>query len=74
MKVAIVLFAHFSVQIVKHLAKTFGLEIDKDVVRRVLASHYRPKRRARGPSWLTFLCHAKDSLVEWSRGAPGLGQ
>jgi len=51
-------------RIAQHLAKTFGLQIDKDVVRRVLASHYRPKRRESGPSWLSFLGHAKDSL--WS--------
>jgi len=30
----------------------------------VLARHYRPDRRDSGPSWLTFLGHAKDSL--WS--------
>ncbi|MHC1763098.1 MAG: helix-turn-helix domain-containing protein [Verrucomicrobiia bacterium] len=51
-------------RIAQHLAKTFGLEINKDVVRRVLARHYRPGRRASGPSWLTFLGHTKDSL--WS--------
>ena len=51
-------------RIAQHLAKTFGLEIDKDVVRRVLARHYRPQRKECGPSWLTFLGHAKDSL--WS--------
>jgi hypothetical protein len=33
------------------LAKTFGINIDKDVVRRVLAAHYRPERDD-GPSWL----------------------
>src|SRR5579862_1824527 len=42
----------------------FGVEIDKDVVRRVLANHYRPESNAGGPSWLTFLGHSKDSL--WS--------
>ena len=42
----------------------FGVEIDKDVVRRVLARHYRPEPGSRGPSWLTFLGHSKDSL--WS--------
>jgi putative transposase len=47
-----------------HLAKNFGLEINKDVVRRVLAVHYGPERRECGPSWLTVLGHAKDSL--WS--------
>jgi hypothetical protein len=48
------------------LGKTFGLDLDKDVVRRVLAAHYRPERRddADGPSWLTLLGHTKDSL--WS--------
>jgi transposase InsO family protein len=51
-------------KIAQHLAKTFGLEINKDVVRRVLALHYRPERWESGPSWLTFLGHAKDSL--WS--------
>jgi putative transposase len=43
----------------------FGVEIDKEVVRRVLAKHYRPGTTGSdGPSWLTFLAHAKDSL--WS--------
>src|SRR6266403_4662538 len=51
-------------KIAQHLAKTFGIDIDKDVVRRVLAAHYRPERRDSGPSWLTLLGHAKESL--WS--------
>jgi transposase InsO family protein len=51
-------------KIAQHLAKTFGIDIDKDVVRRVLAAHYHPERRDIGPSWLTFLGHTKDSL--WS--------
>ena len=46
------------------VSRTFGVEVDKDVVRRVLASDYRPDPRGRGPSWLTFLGHAKESL--WS--------
>lgn len=41
------------------------VEIDKDVVRRVLAKHYRPGDPGTdGPSWLTFIGHVKDSL--WS--------
>jgi putative transposase len=40
------------------------MELDKDVVRRVLAMHYRPGSQDRGPSWLTLLGHAKNSL--WS--------
>jgi transposase InsO family protein len=51
-------------KIAQHLSKTFGIDIDKDVVRRVLAAHYRPERRDGGPSWLTLLGHTKDSL--WS--------
>src|SRR5207249_3369035 len=42
----------------------FHLQIDKDVVRRILARHYRPGQHPDGPSWLTFLGHMKDSL--WS--------
>ena len=42
----------------------FGVEIDKDVVRRILSAHYRPESGSGGPSWLTFLGHTKDSL--WS--------
>ena len=44
---------------------TFGIEINKDVVRRILAKHYRPKPGStQGPSWLSLLGHSKDSL--WS--------
>lgn len=50
-------------RIAQQLAFTFGAEIDKDVVRRVLAKHHRPGG-SNGPSWLTFLGHSKDSL--WS--------
>jgi len=51
-------------RIAQQLCLAFDLEIDKDVVRRVLAKHYRPDPGAYGPSWLTVLGHAKDSL--WS--------
>ena len=40
------------------------MDIDKDVVRRILGRHYRPESGPGGPSWLTFLGQAKDSL--WS--------
>jgi transposase InsO family protein len=45
------------------MTRTFGVDIDKNVVRRVLARYYRPDP-GDGPSWLTFLGHSKDSL--WS--------
>jgi transposase InsO family protein len=43
-------------------AFSFGVNIDKDVVRRVLAAHYRPCDG--GPLWLTFMGYTKDNL--WS--------
>jgi putative transposase len=51
-------------RIAQQIALAFGIEIDKDVVRRLLSLHYRPKSDSVGPSWLTFLGHMKDSL--WS--------
>ena len=53
------------VRIAQQIPHAFGVAIDKDVVRRVLAKHYRPDGSGTsGPSWLTFLGHARDSL--WS--------
>jgi putative transposase len=53
------------VRIAQQITHAFGVEIDKDVVRRVLAKHYRPgDTGTTGPSWLTFIAQAKDSL--WS--------
>ena len=49
-------------RIAQQITLAFGIEIDKDVVRRILAS--RPLPKSGGPSWLTFLGHMKDSL--WS--------
>ena len=51
-------------RIADQISLVFGIEIDKDVVRRVLAKQYRPELGSNGPSWLTFLGHSKDSL--WS--------
>jgi putative transposase len=51
-------------RIAQQIALAFGIEINKDMVRRILAAHYRPDPNRTGPSWLTFLGHAKDSL--WS--------
>jgi len=53
------------VRIAQQISHVFGIPIDKDVVPRVLAKHYRPgDTGSDGPSWLTFIAHAKDSL--WS--------
>jgi len=52
-------------RIAEQISHAFGVQIDKDVVRRVLAKHYGPDHPgASGPSWLTFLAQTKDSL--WS--------
>lgn len=51
-------------RIAQQINLAFGLNLNKDTVRRVLAAHYTPGPGNRGPSWLTTLGHAKDSL--WS--------
>ena len=51
-------------RIAQQITLAFGIPIDKDTVRRILARHYRPEQHSAGPSWLTFLGHTKDSL--WS--------
>ena len=53
------------VRIAHQIADAFGVELDKDVVRRVLAKHYGPgDSGSNGPSWLTFIAQTRDSL--WS--------
>ena len=51
-------------RIAQQIALALGVSLDKDVVRRVLAAHYKPDSDSCGPSWLTFPGHVKDSL--WS--------
>lgn len=51
-------------RIAQQISLAFGIELNKDVVRRILAKHYDPPLNNSGPSWLTFLGHSKDSL--WS--------
>ena len=52
------------VRIAQQISHAFGVHIDKDVVRRVLAKHYHPETDGDGPSWLTLIGQLKDSL--WS--------
>src|SRR5215467_11273438 len=49
-------------RIAEQINLAFGISINKDVVRRILATHYHPSGDGIGPSWLTFIGHAKDSL------------
>jgi transposase InsO family protein len=51
-------------RIAQQVALAFSVSLGKDVVRRVLANHYKPDSDSCGPSWLAFLGHMKDSL--WS--------
>ena len=51
----------------QQINEAFELSIDKDVVRHVLAKHYRPgPDSGHSPSWLTFIGHLKDS--HWNDG------
>jgi putative transposase len=51
-------------RIAQEIAHAFGIDMNKDIVRRVLAKHYRPEAGTDRPSWLSFIGHVKDSL--WS--------
>src|SRR5215471_1938436 len=53
-----------SPQIAEQINLAFGTCINKDVVRRILATQYSPTSPEGGPSWLAFIGHMKDSL--WS--------
>jgi transposase InsO family protein len=54
-------------RIAQQINLAFGTNINKDIVRRVLAAHFPfgdDGGKGNGPSWLTFFGQAKDSL--WS--------
>ena len=51
-------------RIAMQINNTFGTNIDKDVVRRILTKNYKPISGGDGPSWLTFIGHTKDSLCK----------
>ena len=51
-------------RIARIIARTFGANIDKNVVYRVLSTHSRPTPGGTGSSWLSFIGHTTDSL--WS--------
>ena len=52
-------------RIAMQITNQFGIKISSDQVRRILNKFYKPNpSKNRGPSWLTFLGHTKDSL--WS--------
>jgi hypothetical protein len=39
-------------RIAQQITLAFGVDIDKDVVRRILGKHYTPESGSGGPSWL----------------------
>src|SRR5262245_10829148 len=47
-------------RIAQQITLALGVDIDKDVVRRILGKHYGLESGCDGPSWLTFLGQAKD--------------
>jgi transposase InsO family protein len=51
-------------RIARIISRTFGVDVDRNIVYRVLSQHYRPVPGGTGPSWLSFIGHTRDSL--WS--------
>src|SRR5262249_4007596 len=51
-------------RVAEQVALAFGVDIDKDMDRTVFGLPFRAGAVSGGPSWLTFIGHAKDSL--WS--------
>ena len=51
-------------KIAEQISNAFGIELNKDVVRRILIRYYRPGADGGGPSWLAVIGHARDRL--WS--------
>jgi len=49
-------------RIAQRINRTFGTDIDKDVLRRIPTKHFRPGSGDGGPSWLGVLGHTKDGL------------
>jgi putative transposase len=50
-------------RIAQQIALVFHIQIDKDVVRRILAHHHSPEQDSGGPSWLTFLGPQRGRLA-----------
>ena len=61
-------------RIAQQLCLVFDLQINKDVVRRVLQKHYRPKPGTRGPSWLSVgPVHQNTSAATMIRYSDSIG-
>jgi len=51
-------------KIAEQISNAFGIELNKDVVRRILTRYYRPAPGGGGPSWRSAIGQARDRL--WS--------
>ena len=51
-------------KIAEQISNAFGIELNKDVVRRILIRYYRPGPDGGDPSWLSVIGQARDRL--WS--------
>jgi putative transposase len=51
-------------KIAEQISSALGVELNKDMVRRILIQNYRPAPGGPGPSWLSVIGQARDSL--WS--------
>jgi hypothetical protein len=64
-------------RIAQQIALAFQIQIDRDMVRRILAQRYRPGQDSGGPSWLTFLATQKTvsgaSIPSGAGQPPGAG-
>src|SRR5437773_7248997 len=60
-------------RIAQQITLAFGIPINKDVVRRILAVQYQPDPGSAGPSWLSAIGHTKDSqrVGAWTSCAEG---
>ena len=52
-------------RIAKQITLAFGIPINRDVVRRFLALHYRPVSDGGGPSWLKSSCGRLQKCLLW---------
>ena len=53
-------------RIARIISQTFGVDIDKNVVHRVLAKRYRPAPGGTGPSWLSFVDTRQTVCGAWT--------
>ena len=51
-----------SPRIAQQITLAFGIPLNKDVVRRILAARYQPKPDSAGPSWLTVWSREGQSM------------